>query len=335
MVEVRNLSKTYGHQLAVKDVSFSFHGGEVFGLLGPNGAGKSTAMMMITGLLASTSGEVIVDGEKYDGRRLRQRRLFGIVPQEYSIYQDLSTLSNLMFFSRLKIQQGRLIKRSKTTEDKKASTTNAGCSEGIVSSAIGDETKRKQVEEQLRKSNAQLRFIMDSMPQKIGTAKPSGEVDYFGPADDGVHGTVVRAASNVGLASVRPSRWTLISAQNKTCGTLADGPSCNCSVRMRKPDFVLSDILFYFDPVLTKATTVHSQRRQQRLMIESAACRLQGFRSHRHLHNVFPLLLRREADVYPFSGTGESLILSDGKDPGNGSEEDSGEIKRHTSTLHR
>lgn len=110
VVEVRNLSKTYGHQLAVKDVSFSFHGGEVLGLLGPNGAGKSTAMMMITGLLASTSGEVIVNGEKYDGRRLRQRRLFGIVPQEYAIYQDLSALSNLMFFGRLYGLRGKILK---------------------------------------------------------------------------------------------------------------------------------------------------------------------------------------------------------------------------------
>ena len=71
VVEVRNLSKSYGHQLAVKDVSFSFHGGAVLGLLGPNGAGKSTVMMMITGLLAPTSGDVIVNGEKYDGRHLQ------------------------------------------------------------------------------------------------------------------------------------------------------------------------------------------------------------------------------------------------------------------------
>lgn len=71
VVEVRNLNKTYGQQLAVKDVSFSFHGGAVLGLLGPNGAGKSTVMMMITGLLAPTSGDVIVNGEKYDGRHLQ------------------------------------------------------------------------------------------------------------------------------------------------------------------------------------------------------------------------------------------------------------------------
>ncbi len=51
----------------------------------------------------------------------------------------------------------------------------------LVSSAIRDVTVRKQVEDQLRKSDAQLRFIMDSMPQKIGTTKPNGEVDYFNP----------------------------------------------------------------------------------------------------------------------------------------------------------
>lgn len=51
----------------------------------------------------------------------------------------------------------------------------------LVSSAIRDVTVRKHVEDQLRKSDAQLRFIMDSMPQKIGTTKPNGEVDYFNP----------------------------------------------------------------------------------------------------------------------------------------------------------
>ena len=56
--------------------------------------------------------------------------------------------------------------------------TNQGV---LVSSAIRDVTVRKQVEDQLRKSDAQLRFIMDSMPQKIGTTKPNGEVDYFNP----------------------------------------------------------------------------------------------------------------------------------------------------------
>ena len=109
-VEVRNLHKSYGQQLAVKDVSFSFRGGEVLGLLGPNGAGKSTVMMMLSGLLAADSGDVILNGEKYDGRRLEQRRLFGVVPQEYAIYQDLSAMNNLMFFGRLYGLRGQNLK---------------------------------------------------------------------------------------------------------------------------------------------------------------------------------------------------------------------------------
>jgi len=109
-VEVRSLHKSYDQQLAVKDVSFSFRGGEVLGLLGPNGAGKSTVMMMITGLLAADSGEVLLNGEKYDGRRLEQRRLFGMVPQEYALYQDLSAINNLMFFGRLYGLRGRILK---------------------------------------------------------------------------------------------------------------------------------------------------------------------------------------------------------------------------------
>ena len=110
VVEVRKLNKSYGQQLAVKDVSFSFHGGEVLGLLGPNGAGKSTVMMMITGLLVPDSGDVTLDGETFDGRRLEQRRLFGVVPQEYAIYQDLSAMNNLMFFGRLYGLRGKVLR---------------------------------------------------------------------------------------------------------------------------------------------------------------------------------------------------------------------------------
>lgn len=109
-VEVRHLHKSYGQQVAVIDVSFSFRGGEVLGLLGPNGAGKSTVMMMITGLLAADSGDVVLNGEKYDGLRNEQRRLFGVVPQEYALYQDLSAMDNLMFFGRLYGLRGRVLK---------------------------------------------------------------------------------------------------------------------------------------------------------------------------------------------------------------------------------
>ncbi len=101
LVEARHLKRSYGSQLAVKDVSFLVRSGEVLGLLGPNGAGKSTTMMMLAGLLAPDSGEVFLEGQKFNGRNLDQRRLIGIVPQEYAIYEELSAVANLLFFGRL------------------------------------------------------------------------------------------------------------------------------------------------------------------------------------------------------------------------------------------
>ena len=76
--------------------------------------------------------------------------------------------------------------------------TNQGV---LISSAIRDVTVRKQVEEQLRKSDAQLRFIMDSMPQKIGTTKPNGDVDYFNPQ--------VTEFSGLSFDQIQAWGWTL------------------------------------------------------------------------------------------------------------------------------
>lgn len=101
LVEARHLRKTFGSHHAVKDVSFSLRRGEVLGFLGPNGAGKSTSMFMLSGLLAPTSGDVFLRGQKFDRRNLDQRRLFGIVPQEYALYEELSAIANLKFFGRL------------------------------------------------------------------------------------------------------------------------------------------------------------------------------------------------------------------------------------------
>ena len=62
MIEVKNLVKKYGDHAAVDDLSFTVETGKVIGFLGPNGAGKSTTMNIITGYIAPTSGEVLVNG---------------------------------------------------------------------------------------------------------------------------------------------------------------------------------------------------------------------------------------------------------------------------------
>jgi ABC-2 type transport system ATP-binding protein len=110
LAEVVHLRKSYGNHLAVKDVSFSLGRGEVLGLLGPNGAGKSTTMMMLAGLLTPTSGEVLLDGRKFDGRNHDLRRMLGVVPQEYAIYQELNAIDNLLFFGKLYGLRGKVLK---------------------------------------------------------------------------------------------------------------------------------------------------------------------------------------------------------------------------------
>ena len=75
VIEVSGLRKTYGSLVAVKDVSFSVHPGEIFGILGPNGAGKTTTVESIAGLRRPDAGTVRVLGldPERDGRQLRQR----------------------------------------------------------------------------------------------------------------------------------------------------------------------------------------------------------------------------------------------------------------------
>jgi ABC-2 type transport system ATP-binding protein len=101
LLEARHLRKSYGQHLAVADVHFTLESGEVLGLLGPNGAGKSTTMMMIAGLLAPDSGEVLLDGELFDVRLPVLRRELGVVPQDLAIYPELTAWENLRFFGRL------------------------------------------------------------------------------------------------------------------------------------------------------------------------------------------------------------------------------------------
>ena len=62
MIEIRHLTKKYGSHVAVSDLNLTLEKGKIYGFLGPNGAGKSTTMNMITGYLAPTEGQVLVDG---------------------------------------------------------------------------------------------------------------------------------------------------------------------------------------------------------------------------------------------------------------------------------
>jgi ABC-2 type transport system ATP-binding protein len=101
ILEVRGVSKRYGKNLAVDDVSFFIEEGETYGLLGPNGAGKSTTIGMITGILKRDSGSITVDGIEHSVTNRKSKSLIGFVPQELALYHDLSARDNLRFFARL------------------------------------------------------------------------------------------------------------------------------------------------------------------------------------------------------------------------------------------
>jgi ABC-2 type transport system ATP-binding protein len=101
IIEVKNLSKSFGDFNAVKEISFEVEKGEVFGFLGPNGAGKTTTINMLTGLAKPTSGDIRI--ANFDGvKQIKKvQRSIGIVPDESNLYDDLSGFDNLVFCASL------------------------------------------------------------------------------------------------------------------------------------------------------------------------------------------------------------------------------------------
>ena len=102
MVEIKNLTKYYGENPAVQDISFTVGDHEVLGFLGPNGAGKSTTMNMITGCLPSTSGTVLVDGFDIAKNPLEVKRRIGYLPELPPVYPDMRVREYLTFAAGLK-----------------------------------------------------------------------------------------------------------------------------------------------------------------------------------------------------------------------------------------
>ena len=81
VIEVKNLVKKYGDHVAVNDLSFNIEKGKIYGFLGPNGAGKSTTMNIITGYLAPTSGEVVVNGHNIYDEPEAAKKCIGYLPE--------------------------------------------------------------------------------------------------------------------------------------------------------------------------------------------------------------------------------------------------------------
>ena len=102
MIEVENLTKKYGSQVAVDNLSFRVERGMIYGFLGPNGAGKSTTMNMMTGYIAATSGTVKINGYDILKNPEQAKKSIGYLPELPPVYPDMTVYEYLRFVAELK-----------------------------------------------------------------------------------------------------------------------------------------------------------------------------------------------------------------------------------------
>lgn len=102
MIEVKNLVKKYDDRTVVDHLNFKVEKGKIYGFLGPNGAGKSTTMNMITGYIASTEGEILIDGHNILTEPEEAKKKIGYLPELPPLYQDMTVGEYLRFAAELK-----------------------------------------------------------------------------------------------------------------------------------------------------------------------------------------------------------------------------------------
>lgn len=108
-IKVNKVTKYYGEQKALDEVSFSIQKGEIVGFLGPNGAGKSTLMKILTGYLQPTSGEAVVNGFSVESDLLSAQRSTGYLPEHNSLYTEMYVREYLSFNASIyKVQKSRI-----------------------------------------------------------------------------------------------------------------------------------------------------------------------------------------------------------------------------------
>lgn len=111
-IVVENLTKVYGDQKAVDNISFEVKTGEVVGFLGPNGAGKSTTMRMITCYMAPTSGRIFLEGLDVDKNPEEIKKKIGYLPENNPLYLDMAIIEYLRFCAEIQgIEKSQISQR--------------------------------------------------------------------------------------------------------------------------------------------------------------------------------------------------------------------------------
>ena len=119
MITVENVSKYFGNNQALKDISFDISQGEIVGFLGPNGAGKTTLMRLLTSYIPPTSGKIIIAGYDLAKNPLAAKQKLGYLPEIPPLYSEMTVLDYLKFAAKLKGIESRSLKNQidKTLEE--------------------------------------------------------------------------------------------------------------------------------------------------------------------------------------------------------------------------
>lgn len=110
LLEIKNLVKRYDDFLVVDNVDLNIKEGDIFGLLGPNGAGKTTIINCIIGLNKIDSGEIKIFGKDIKKNEIEIKKSIGIIPQNVSLYYDLSAYDNVMYYAGIYGLRGKYLK---------------------------------------------------------------------------------------------------------------------------------------------------------------------------------------------------------------------------------
>lgn len=145
MIEVKDLVKRYSKNTAVDHLNFHVQKGQIYGFLGPNGAGKSTTMNMMTGYLAPTEGQILINGYDVAEEPMEARKCIGYLPEIPPLYPDMTVPEYLRFAAELK----QVPKNERSTEIER----------------VMDETRIKDMENRL------IRHLSKGYKQRVGLAQ--------------------------------------------------------------------------------------------------------------------------------------------------------------------
>lgn len=119
MIEVKNLTKRYGKNTAIDNISFTIEKGKIYGFLGPNGAGKTTTMNIITGCLAASEGQVLINGSDIFENPKKAKRSLGYLPEQPPLYLDMTPFEYLKFVAEAKgVKKSDIINQVKDVMEK-------------------------------------------------------------------------------------------------------------------------------------------------------------------------------------------------------------------------